>query len=99
MKDKISEGQVKHIAKLARLQLNEQELEEFQQELSSILDYVDELKELDVSDVEPTSHSAAINNVMREDEAQELDTEQVKKLRGLFPNQEDGYDKVKSILE
>lgn len=95
----IDKDEVKHIAKLARLDLDEEELEEFQEELSSILDYVDQLKELDVSDVEPTSHSVDIKNVMREDKAEDTDTELVKKLRKAFPDEEDGYDKVKSILE
>jgi len=95
----IEKDQVKHIAKLARLSLNEEELEEFQEELSSILDYVDQLKELDVSDVKPTSHSVELKNIMREDKAEETDPERVKKLRKAFPNEKDGYDKVKSILE
>ncbi len=95
----IDKNQVKHIAKLARLDLNEEEVEEFQEELSSILDYVDQLKELDVSDVEPTSYSVDIKNVMRDDEAEDTDPERVKKLRKAFPDEEDGYDKVKSILE
>ncbi|MEF8847134.1 MAG: Asp-tRNA(Asn)/Glu-tRNA(Gln) amidotransferase subunit GatC [Candidatus Paceibacterota bacterium] len=95
----IEKDQVKHIAKLARLELSEDELEEFQEELSDILDYVDQLKELDVSDVEPTSHSVDIKNVMRDDEAKDTDPERVKKLRKAFPDEEDGYDKVKSILE
>lgn len=95
----IDKDQVKHIAKLARLALDQKEVEEFQEELSSILDYIDQLKELDVSDVEPTSYSVDIKNVFREDEAEDIDPERVRKLRKAFPDEEDGYDKVKSILE
>lgn len=95
----IEKEQVKHIAELARLELNEEKLEEFQEELSDILDYVDQLKELEVSDVEPTSHSIELENVVREDSAEDTDPERVEKLRKAFPDQQDGYDKVKSILE
>jgi len=95
----IEKDQVKHIAELARLELSEEEIGEFQEELSDILDYVDQLKELDVSRVKPTSHSIEVENVTREDSSRDLNPERVKKLRKAFPNQEDGYDKVKSILE
>jgi aspartyl-tRNA(Asn)/glutamyl-tRNA(Gln) amidotransferase subunit C len=79
----ISEDKVKHIAKLARLGLTEKEIEKFQKELSAILDYFEKLKEVDISGVEPTSHSVPrspsatgmaaeglailVENVMRED--------------------------------
>jgi len=48
---------VQHIAKLARLGLTEKEIGKFQKELSSILDYIEKLKEVDISKVQPTSHS------------------------------------------
>jgi len=67
----ISKEEVKHIAKLARLGLTEKEIAKYQRELSSILDYVEKLKEVDVSRVEPTSHSIAMENVMRDDRASE----------------------------
>jgi len=63
----ISEKEVKHIAKLARLGLTGKEIKKFQKELSSILDYFEKLKEVDVSKIEPTSHSIRIENVMKED--------------------------------
>jgi len=53
----ISKEEVQHIAKLARLGLTEKEIKKFQKELSSILDYIEKLKEVDVSSIEPTSHS------------------------------------------
>ena len=63
----ISEQDVKHIAKLARLGLTEKEVKRFQGELSKILDYIEKLKEVDVSKTEPTFHSIKIENVTRED--------------------------------
>ena len=58
---------VKEIAKLARLNFNENELKEFTKELGSILEYIEKLNELDVSSVEPTSHVVEMRNVLRED--------------------------------
>ncbi|MDI6603013.1 MAG: Asp-tRNA(Asn)/Glu-tRNA(Gln) amidotransferase subunit GatC [Patescibacteria group bacterium] len=55
----ISKEEVQHIAKLARLGLTEKEVKKFQKELSSILDYIEKLKEVDISKIEPTSHSIA----------------------------------------
>jgi aspartyl-tRNA(Asn)/glutamyl-tRNA(Gln) amidotransferase subunit C len=59
---------VEHIAHLARLSLTESEKEKFSTQLNSILTYVEKLKELDTTGVEPTSHVLEISNVMREDE-------------------------------
>jgi aspartyl-tRNA(Asn)/glutamyl-tRNA(Gln) amidotransferase subunit C len=51
----ISEEEVKHIAKLARLGLTQVEVKKMQKELSSILDYIKKLKKVDVSKIEPSS--------------------------------------------
>ena len=95
----ISKDEVQHIAKLARLGLAEKEVEKFQKELSSILDYFEKLKEVDVSGVEPTSHSLPVENVMRKDrETEKLKNRKTEKLLELAPETKDGYLKVKSIL-
>ncbi|PJA98215.1 MAG: Asp-tRNA(Asn)/Glu-tRNA(Gln) amidotransferase GatCAB subunit C [Ignavibacteriales bacterium CG_4_9_14_3_um_filter_30_11] len=67
----ISKEQVKHIAKLARLKLNDEELESYTKELSSILDYIEKLNELDTANVEPLTHPIENNNVFREDELED----------------------------
>ena len=64
---KISREEIEHIALLGRLSLSEEEKELFGPQLSNILDYVEQLSELDTRDVEPTSHVIPLNNVMRED--------------------------------
>lgn len=56
-----------HIAQLARLALTDSEREKFATQLSSILSYVETLRELDTSGIEPTSHVVTIGNVVRED--------------------------------
>ena len=63
----ISQEDVAHVARLARLELSEPELERMGAQLNGILRYIDKLKELDVSGVEPTSHAVPLVNVMRED--------------------------------
>ena len=59
---------VKYVAFLARLALSPQEEEQFGAQLSSVLGYIEKLKEVDVSDVAPTAHAFPLVNVMRPDE-------------------------------
>jgi len=93
----INKERIEHIAKLARLGLTDEKVKKMQKEISAILDYFEKLKEVDVSDVEPTSHSMKVENVMREDESNKKKTE--KDLIDMAPDQKDGFLKVKSILE
>jgi aspartyl-tRNA(Asn)/glutamyl-tRNA(Gln) amidotransferase subunit C len=65
---RISREDVQHVARLARLELSEVELERMRVELSNILAFMDTLRSLDTSGVEPTSHAVPLRNVMREDE-------------------------------
>jgi len=58
---------IRNTAKLARLELGEEEIATYGQQLSQILDYVEKLKKVDVSAVEPTAHANAIFNVFRPD--------------------------------
>lgn len=64
---RISKQEIEHIASLARLSLSEKEKELFGSQLSSILDYMEKLNELDTKDIEPTSHVLPLSNVMRDD--------------------------------
>ena len=59
--------EVEKIARLARLELSDEEIKKMQKELGSILDYVELLEKLNVQDVKPTFHSIPLQNVMRED--------------------------------
>ena len=63
----IEREQVLHVAKLARLGLGEEEVETMAGELSGILEHVDRIAELDLEDVEPTSHVVELENVWRAD--------------------------------
>ena len=64
----ISREEVRHVARLARLSLTDEELERMREQLDAILAYIDKLRELDVEGVEPTSHAVPLVNVMRDDE-------------------------------
>jgi aspartyl-tRNA(Asn)/glutamyl-tRNA(Gln) amidotransferase subunit C len=63
----IERNQVLHVARLARLRLDEAELETMTGELSGILEHVDRIAALDLDDVPPTSHVVAMENVLRPD--------------------------------
>lgn len=63
----INKEQVESVAKLARLKLNEKQLEKYTADLSNIVDFANTLMEVDVSNVEPTAHILKIQNVFRED--------------------------------
>jgi aspartyl-tRNA(Asn)/glutamyl-tRNA(Gln) amidotransferase subunit C len=66
----ISREQVLHVAKLAHLDLTDEEVEKFREQLSAILEAVSKVSELDLADVPPTSHPLDLVNVWREDEPQ-----------------------------
>ena len=63
----IDRDQVLHVAKLARLKLEDAEVDRMAGELSDILDHVETMNELDLEGVEPTSHVVDLTNVLRED--------------------------------
>jgi len=67
MSEQLSDDQVRHVAKLSRLRLSDEEVHNFAGQLSAVLDYVSKLNELDVEGVEPMAHSADVSNVLRED--------------------------------
>ena len=64
----IDREQVLHVARLARLRLTDEEVERMTGELSSILDHIEKIDELDLDDVAPTSHVTDLENVLRADE-------------------------------
>ena len=64
----LSREQVLHVARLARLELTDDEPGRMAEELSKVLDYMETIGELDLGDVEPTSHVVAVENALRADE-------------------------------
>ena len=64
---KLTKQEVEYIANLARLNLTEEEKKQYGEQLSSILDYVEKMNEVDTKDIEPTSQITGLKNVMRKD--------------------------------
>lgn len=94
---KISKEQVQHVADLARLTFNEDEIEDFTKQMSKIIEYAEVLNELDTENVEPTTHVMDVRNVLRADEVKpSLDREDALKNA---PKQKDGQFEVPSVLE
>ena len=67
MANKIDDATIEYVGILAKLELSDEEKEESKKDLERMLDYVDELNELDTSGVEPMSHVFPVKNVFRED--------------------------------
>ncbi|MCX8116340.1 MAG: Asp-tRNA(Asn)/Glu-tRNA(Gln) amidotransferase subunit GatC [Desulfobacterota bacterium] len=88
---------IEKVARLARLELTEEERERFGQQLDQILVYMDQLNRLDTSGVEPTSHAIPLVNVFREDEVSGSFPGQ--EILSNAPDQEEGYFKVPRIIE
>jgi aspartyl-tRNA(Asn)/glutamyl-tRNA(Gln) amidotransferase subunit C len=97
MAERIDKSEVKKVAKLARLDLTETELEEFTSQLSAILDYVAQMNELDTRSVEPLAHCLPISNVLRQDVVKpSLGTE---KALANAPERDNEFFKVPKILD
>jgi aspartyl/glutamyl-tRNA(Asn/Gln) amidotransferase C subunit len=98
----INKQDVQNIAKLARLGLSEKEIEKFQKDLSSILDYIETLKQANVSGVEPTFHASEDyldkKNIMREDQAESESEQVVDKLIEAAPDKKERHIKVKAVF-
>lgn len=68
---KIAEETVRHVAKLARLAVTENEVSLLAGQLSNILDYAEQLQSIEMDDITPTSHTLDLCNVLREDKPHE----------------------------
>ena len=67
MAERITRDEVVHVARLARLELADDEIDRFTQQLGAILEHAADVEALEVADVEPTSHPLPLSNVMRAD--------------------------------
>jgi aspartyl-tRNA(Asn)/glutamyl-tRNA(Gln) amidotransferase subunit C len=93
----ISQQDVEHVARLARLALSEPEIERMREQLSGILAYIDTLRALDTGGVEPTSHAVPVVNVMREDDTRPC-LPQAEALANA-PDRSDAFFRVPRIIE
>ncbi len=95
----LSKNEVKHIAKLARLYISEEELETYREQLGSILEYVEKLQEVDTEGVPELRHAADVENVFREDVEQGCDDGVRKRALDNFSNREGDLLEVQSVFE
>lgn len=93
----ITKDQVEHVAKLARLALTEEEKELYTQQLSKILDYIDQLNEVNTEGVEPMTQPIPTVNVMREDVINKQFTREA--ILKNAPHEEYGFFRVPKIGE
>ena len=92
----LSVEQVRHVAALARLRLTAEEEEMFSGQLSAVLDYINQLNELDTEGVEPTSHALEPVNVFREDEVSRPFGDRVWKENA--PAEDHGHFRVPKVI-
>ncbi len=93
----LTSDEVRHIALLTRIRLTEQEVELYRSQMDDILEHFRTLQELDTDQVPPTSHSAPLDTVLRDDETKPgLDKEDV---LSNAPRREGDYFRVKAVLE
>jgi len=93
----ITQKDVEHVEKLARIAISDEEKEKYQGQLEAILDYVGQLQKINTDHVQPTAHPHEVSNVWREDVARPF-----QKILGLLknaPEKEETYFKVKKVIE
>ena len=93
---KITKEEVKKVANLARLELNEDEINTHSDQLEKILEYIKQLEKIDTNNVPCTTRAIEVVNVFRKDEKKKYDcTEEILELG---PSREDKYFKVPKII-
>ncbi len=97
MASSLDEAAVRHVARLARLRITDTEAVLFAAQLSKVLEYVEQLNELDTRDVPPTAHPLPVSNVFREDIVRPTWTPE-QTLRHA-PDCQDGYFRVPKVLD
>ena len=94
---KLERDAVLHIAKLARVELTDAEIDTFSEQLSDIIGHFDALNAVDTDGVEPTAHTLPLRNVMADDVSKpSLPLDEV---LALAPNTDEGYLRVRAVLE
>lgn len=96
---KLSKQEIDHLALLARIGLTDEEKEKFGGQISSVLDYVGKLNELDTKDVEPTNQPGGAQNVARSDAVKGCDAATRERLLAAMPAREGDLLKTKAVFE
>ena len=93
---KITKEEVKKVAHLARLELNENEINNHAQQLEKILDYIRQLEKIDTDDVPCTTRAIEVTNVFRKDQKKKSNCNE--EILEIAPSKEDKYFKVPKII-
>ena len=101
MSSTIDKKELEHLAGLARVELDQKEEEKFITDLGAILKHVNELQELDTTNVEPMTGGTDLKNIFREDGADNAGSENTNRGAGVdaFPESQDGYLKIPPVFE
>ena len=93
---RISRDQVKKVANLARLELNESEIQNHAEQLEKILDYIKQLEKINTEDISCTTRAIEVVNVLRKDEKKNYVNSE--ELLNLAPSRENNFFKVPKII-
>ena len=97
MASSLDESAVRHVARLARLRITDAEAALFASQLSKVLEYVEQLNEMDTDGVPPTAHALPVSNVFREDEVRSSWTPDLALHNA--PDRHDGFFRVPKVLD
>ena len=95
---KLSDEDVRYVARLSKFTLSDDEIARFKTELASILGYVEKLNSVDTAGVEPTAQVTGLMNVMREDKVEENPVSKEELLKNAPKTDNDDYIVVKKVL-
>lgn len=95
---KLTRADVLKLARLSRLHLSDDEIDQFTKEITAILTYVEQLQSLDLKNLEPTNQVTGLTNVMRPDEVVEYGATAAELLKNAPTKHTDGHIKVKRVL-
>jgi aspartyl-tRNA(Asn)/glutamyl-tRNA(Gln) amidotransferase subunit C len=95
----LSREEILKISELAHIKLADDEIETFRHQMSSVLEYVDRLAEVDVKGIEPAAHITGVSNVLRDDVVMPTDAATRKALLDSAPAREGDLIKVKAVFK
>ena len=94
---KISESEVEHVAKLARLNISKDETSQMTRTLNDILIYMEKMGEIDTSNVKPMTHAIPNENIMREDNVKPFSAPE--KILEIAPDSKDKFYRVPRVID
>lgn len=95
----LKKEEIEHLSDLARLKIDEEDIEQYGKQMSSILEYVQTLGQLDTDDVEAFAHATSGENAFRADEVERCDNDVRKRAIDEFPNREGDLLEVQAVFE